>query len=283
MGQPLKRACQGSGDPETDSSGTERILPAYEQRESDVAEQEDILKFLSDTCNCKLGQEGKPCCLSLSHETIRKCRNNCAELAHSELDLVIMSQIHSHRTVEHQAQCSSSFRPMSTYSIHWIKICQTTFLFLHQISRNRYLRIAQHYKENGLTLTVHGNKGKLPANACSFEQVQSTKTYIENYARAHGLPVPGRLPNARNKLMLLPSDMSKMFVYRKYKETATEPVGKSKFIELWDELTPHVAVMKPSSDLCFTCQQNNQLIMKGVNMPEAVRKQRFDKASHHLE
>ena len=83
------------------------------------------------------------------------------------------------------------------------------------------------------------------------------------------------LPNARNKL--LPSHLSKMFVYRKYKETATEratePVGKSKFLELWDELTPHIAVMKPSSDLSFKCQQNNQLIMKAVYKPEAVRKQ----------
>ena len=69
--------------------------------------------------------------------------------------------------------------------------------------------------------------------------------------------------------LLLPSDMSKMFVYRKYREAATDPVGKSKFFELWDELTPHVAVMKPSSDTCFTCQQNNQLILKSVNMPEA--------------
>jgi len=53
--------------------------------------------------------------------------------------------------------------------------------------------------------------------------------------------------------------MSKMFVYRKYKEALSNPVGKSKFVMLWDELTPHVAVMKPSSDLCFMCQQNNQL------------------------
>ena len=51
--------------------------------------------------------------------------------------------------------------------------------------------------------------------------------------------------------------------------------------DLWDELTPHVAVMKPSSDLCFTCQQNNQRVMKAVNLPEAIRKQRFDDASRH--
>ena len=257
----------------------------YERTVSDVKEQQDIQTFLADNCKCKLGSEGKPCCLSLSIETIRSCRDNCAELSHNELDLVVMSQVHYLRTVEHLAAPFSAacFRPISTYYIHGIKICQSTFLFLHRISRNRYLRVVALYNEEGLVPSVHGNKGRLPTNTLSFELVEAVKTYIENYARAHGLPVPGRLPNARNKVLLLPSDMSKMFVYRKYREAATDPVGKSKFFELWDELTPHVAVMKPSSDLCFTCQQNNQSIIKAVNMPEAIRKQRFDNASRHLE
>ena len=132
-------------------------------------------------------------------------------------------------------------------------------------------------------MSEHGNTGRLPKNTCTFEQVQAVKTFIENYARAHGLPVPGRLPNTKNKVLLLPSDMSKMFVFRKYTEATSESVGKSKFLSLWSELTPFVAVMTPASDLCFTCQQNNQLIMKAVHMPEAVCKQRYENAFQHLE
>ena len=101
--------------------------------------------------------------------------------------------------------------------------------------------------------------GRLPKNTCTLEQVGAVKTFVENYTRAHGLPFPGHLPNAQEKVI---SDMSKMFVYRKYKEAVSTPVGKSKFLSLWDKLTPHVSVMKPSSDLCFTCQQNNLAIMK---------------------
>ena len=109
------------------------------------------------------------------------------------------------------------------------------------------------------------------------------RSFIENYARAHVLPVPGRLPNTKNKVLHLPSDMSKMFVFRKYKEAASEPVGKTKFLALWSELTPFVAVMTPTSDLCFTSQQNIQLIMKATHMPEAIRKQRYENAFQHLE
>ena len=89
MDQPLKRATLYLMTKVTmlqkHPSSAEKILPGSE---SDVAEQEDILMFLSDTGKCKLGPEGKPCCLSLSQETIRKCRNNCAELTVNSISLV---------------------------------------------------------------------------------------------------------------------------------------------------------------------------------------------------
>ena len=114
-----------------------------------------------------------------------------------------MSQVHYLRTIEQQPiQKASSisranaFRPVSSYYIHGVKICQATFLLLHGISRNRYLRIITLYDNEGLTTSVHGNAGRLPKNACSLQQVEAVKTFIENYARAHGSPVPGRLPNA---------------------------------------------------------------------------------------
>ena len=286
---PWKHQTVGGAEPSSSSSLTpiaseqlsEPLVPC-EPTVYDSQEQEDVQQFLSNTCKCTLGPGGKPCCLSLSMETIQRSRDKCAELSHNELDLVVMTQIHSLRTVEHEA-CqgkTSTFRPSCSYFIHGVKICQATFLFLHRISRNRYPRIVSLYDTEGLVSSVHGNTGRLPKNTCTLEQVGAVKTFVENYARAHGLPVPGRLPNAREKVTLLPSDMS---VYRKYKEAASTPVGKSKFLSLWDELTPHVAVMKPSSDLCFTCQQNNLAIMKSANMPEAVRRQRFENATNHLQ
>jgi len=109
------------------------------------------------------------------------------------------------------------------------------------------------YKEEGLTTSVHGNTGKVPINTFSKEQVEAVKQFIENYGEAHGLPLPGRLSNAREKTLLLPSDMLKSFVLRKYKEASTNPV-EVLFFKLWGKLRPYVyvAMMKPSSDLCFT-------------------------------
>ena len=89
-------------------------------------------------------------------------------------------------------------------------------------------------------MSKHGNSGRVPKHTCTFEQINEVKTFIENYASAHGLPVPGRLANTKDKVLLLPSDMSKMFVFRKYDEASVHPVRKSKFLELWSQLTPYV-------------------------------------------
>ena len=149
-------------------------LVSFEPTPHDSREQEDVQQFLSDTCKCSLGPGGTPCCLSLSMETIRRSRDKCAELTHNELDLVIMAQIHSLRTAKHEAckgATSSTFRPLSSYYIHGVKICQVTFLFLHRVSRKRYLRIVNLYDTEGLVTSVHGNTGRLPKNTCTLEQV----------------------------------------------------------------------------------------------------------------
>ena len=41
-----------------------------------------------------------------------------------------------------------------------------------------------------------------------------------------------------------------------------DAVGRSKFYNLWSELLPHISISTPSSDLCFTCQQNLLVIQK---------------------
>ena len=85
----------------------------------------------------------------------------------------------------------------------------------------------------GLAGRVNGNTKRLPINTTSQECVD----------RVLGLPLPGRMPTHRDSdVLLLPSDMSKSFVYRKYVESS-ELVGERylshrKFEDLWKELRP---------------------------------------------
>lgn len=151
----------------------------------------------------------------LTKETIEACRQDSMELTKDELDLVVLAQIRAHRTSENQPTLYASnhstggFRPQSDSYINGIQVCRTTFLFVHCMSC---------YEDTGLTTRVHGNAKRLPANAFTHESVTKAVTFVKNYARAHAMPLPGRLPGHRDKVMVLPSDVTKTVVYKRYKE-----------------------------------------------------------------
>ena len=57
------------------------------------------------------------------------------------------------------------------------------------------------------------------------------------------------------------------------KEAGVRAAQYSTFTALWRQLTPQIQVMKPTSDLCWVCQQNSRAIMKAANMPEEQKLQ----------
>jgi len=161
------------------------------------------------------------------------------------------------------------------------------YLFLHAVGRERYANLCKHYKLYGLTLRVHGNKGRLPKNTCTFEAISEVSKFISNYAEEHALVLPGRVPGFKHTdVRLLPSHMSKASVWRVY-STAMEaqsksPVGYSKFVDLWNQLNPHIVIMRPMSDLCFTCQHNNSQTVRSANLPESLKSACVRAQEEHL-
>ena len=51
------------------------------------------------------------------------------------------------------------------------------------------------------------------------------------------MPLPGRVPGHRDKVVVLPSDITKQFIFMKYKDACATntwtAVGKSKLYSLW--------------------------------------------------
>ena len=95
------------------------------------------------------------------------------------------------------------------------------------------------------------------------------------------------MPNHKDKVLLLPYDVSKSEVYRQYKQAcilkSTPPVSWANFHCLWNELLPHIDTMKPSSDLCFECQQNATLLFQRANLSEDEKADRLKAAELHLQ
>ena len=52
-----------------------------------------VKTFMQNGCGCTLGGKGVQCCEQFSEETVLFNLNNCQELSHGELDLVILTSI----------------------------------------------------------------------------------------------------------------------------------------------------------------------------------------------
>ena len=211
----------------------------------------------------------------------------------SHLDLVVLSCIQSHLSLPDQATQRSSHHDTSVdsqkrskYFFHGVRVCRDTFLFVHALSHSRYERLVQHYKHVGLSSRMHGNKGRVPPNTLHFDEVTQLTTFIVNYARAHGMPLPGRVPGHRDKVMVLPSDITKAHVFTKYRDTCSSngwsAVGRTKFYDVWQNILPHISISNQSSHLCFTCQQNSLALQKSVCLPEEEKSRRLQVAQDHL-
>ena len=63
----------------------------------DALKSEDIIaketKFLQEGCGCSRGTKGGQCCEQFLKEAVLSNLNNCLELSHGELDLVILANI----------------------------------------------------------------------------------------------------------------------------------------------------------------------------------------------
>ena len=58
-------------------------------------------------------------------------------------------------------------------------------------------------------------------------------------------------------------------------ELGMQPVAYRTFCRLWTEQVGYIVVGKPCSNLCWTCQQNNMMIVKMANMMDRERKRYF--------
>lgn len=114
-------------------------------REEDIEEDSVLSRFLESTCGCKLGMNKVACSSTLSSVECIEFRNNCYQLSHDELDLVILSQIQSHYFMGDSTPVSAispvSASPASQRSTNSVSkfffrekpLCRKMFLFLHTV------------------------------------------------------------------------------------------------------------------------------------------------------
>ena len=116
-------------------------------------------------------------------------RSWCTELTRIEKDLLIKGQIMAH-TYRSEGSCrSTEYRHFpqahqceyTTYLHHGLKICKTTFLFLHNIGSFVFKSLKTSCRKDGLQGRVHGNSKRLPPNTLTLADIQNVTTFIASY------------------------------------------------------------------------------------------------------
>ena len=101
---------------------------------------------------------------------------------------------------------------------------------------------------------------RLPSSTSAAETVEQVVKFILNTAEEQALLLPGRVPGfKRINVKLLPSNLTKHGLWRTYTDICVSmgkpSVGYSKFCDLWNQLCPFIVIMRPATDLCWTCQK----------------------------
>ena len=153
---------------------------------------------------------------------------------------------------------------------------------LHGIGQRRFDNLKEHFRFNGIS-----PKKRLPKRTCSLDAVTGVVTFINNFAQEHAIALPGRIPGfKRSDIKVLPSTQTKSSVFRLYEQSAQsadlQAVGRSTFLQLWNDLVPYVVICRPMTDLCHTCQKNNTKIYRSSNLPENQKSQLLKEMESHL-
>ena len=231
---------EADSDAESETDGENSDNDARDVVEADEAVEEDKLdEFLEKTCECKFGPKSTACSTLFDREAIAVTRMNCREMRKSQLDLVVLANLEAH-------QHPHAPRSHIDYYFGGRKVCRNFFLFVHSLGSKRFKNLVSHFTNNGLSSRTHGNTKRLPANTTPLTVTEEIVQFICNFAAVHALSLLGRIPGqfSDDKALLLPSDMSKCYVYRQYRmavSTKGQCISRRKFETLWCQLLPHVS------------------------------------------
>lgn len=236
--------------------------------------------FKLNTCGCKL-LYGHPCSTEVPWDVLINYRLSCLEKTRDELDVLVKVQLfhakNEEATTSKTGRNKVKDREKSrvAYSFKGRAVCRETFAFAHGLSRKTVDAIGKSISSGILEPRRHKGVGKLPAHAITLTQMEAIITFIRNYATCNGLPLPGRTAMFRDKCtILLPSDKNKVDIHSLYCSAADRSpelyrkVSLTTFRKIWAEQCSNILVMRPSTDLCVTCQKHNYSISHSANMSE---------------
>lgn len=280
--------------PEVDGDPGQVGLATSGQKTIDINEEQKLISnFLTTPCLC-----GQNCQEMFSEVELFEARDIFRSLSKNEKNCFILVQLRSFQNISDQAKSArlskARKRQKFAYRINANRhVCRDAFLFYHGETSWRLKNLQKHLREVGTSPPIHGNRGRLPHNACTDEDRLDVERFIVNFAATHGMPDPGRdLRIGKGRLrILLPSVLNYRSIHRAYMKSSygrlTNQVEYLTFIRIWQESAPHICFSKPRSDLCMICENFrkslNQIASNLDENCEHEKIQLHQQAIEHLE
>ncbi len=223
-------------------------------------EEKAVANFLAKPCPCS-----RNCQKKLNYDELISNRTFFRSLEKNVKNMILLIQLksllsHSEHSVSARSKKTRK-RKKFDYRIGIDRpVCKPVFLFYYGETSKRLDRLRSHVSQKSVTVPVHGNSGRTPANAYHVSEREQAKIFMVNFASVHGLPDPGRdVRKGKGKLrILLPSIMSCKSVHRQYaincKACGNSPIAYRTFLKIWQDELPHVKFNNPKTDLCMTCE-----------------------------
>ena len=103
---------------------------------------EKVKQFLQAGCVCSRGIKGGNCSQQFLEAAVLVNLNNCMELSHGELDLVILANIQAFMSIEVSGK-KRKWSPQCSFTLQARAICKEMFLNLYRISDSLFPRLCK--------------------------------------------------------------------------------------------------------------------------------------------
>lgn len=240
------------------------MVHAQDHSEESDEDEDDGLTCSQDSTSDQLKSEIKQrlerccsanCCKTVSIHEIYNHILNMREITKAEKDMYIMGKL----KIKDNRKCTDPKRRKYSYIYDNREMCRDMFLLTHDISLKKLRNITKHMTDNGITPRVHGNTGKMPKHAVTYEDTFLVVNFIKNYATTHGLPQPAAPRGSDNyPPIFLPASDTRINIHQQYTASCMDigvrSVGRTTFCAIWKSCIPHVQFASPRTDVCSKCE-----------------------------
>ena len=126
----------------------------------------------------------------LDIEDLRAHCLSCMELDKAELDAVILGKPAACVAAGYSSKGKQRKRERFFYKFSRSKVCVRVFCYVHAIGKECLANLQGHFQAKGIESRVHGNTGRKPKHALTYERVQSAIAFLNRYAERYGIPQP---------------------------------------------------------------------------------------------